>query len=118
MKKLLILIVFTAVFLHFYPQEKLTLWYEKNKSIFVDIFTQSTDTKIRLKADKIYQDLKPKFKQFKRQEQNYLKDITSSRATLLKFNTEFCKQNKSNPNLHIKNQKLICEGIQKYSSLL
>lgn len=118
MKKLLVLIVFTAVFLHFYPQEELTLWYEKHKNELLNSVNQSTDTKIRLKAGKIYQDLEPKFNQFKPKELEYLKAITSDRATLLEFNTAFCENNEPNANLHIKNQKLVCAGIRKYQSLL
>lgn len=117
MKKLLILIVFAAVFLHFYPQEELTLWYEKHKNELLNTFAESTDTKVRLKAEKIYQDLTPKLKQFKQQEKEYLQTITSDRQTLSAFYDEFCQQKKQSAKLHANNQTLVCNTIRKYSSL-
>lgn len=118
MKKLLILIVFAAVYLHFYPQKELTLWYNEQKSQLLEAFSQATDTKVRLKADKIYQDLKPKFVHFKTQEQKYLKSITQDRQSLLNFYNEFCVEAKPNAKLHANNQKLVCKTITKYQSLM
>jgi len=117
MKNLLILIVSIAVFLHFYPQPELTAWYNEQKDTALESFSDATDTKVRLKADKIYEDLKPKLNQFRPSEQRYLKEITSSRPNIKKFNREYCGK-QQDPKLHRNNQALVCSTIAKYSNLL
>lgn len=118
MKKLLILIVFAAVFLHFYPQEELTNWYEDKKDEVIAIFDESTDTRVRLKPTKIYQDLTTDFKQFKTHEQAFVKEITQSREKLLTFYREYCETRKASAHLHASNQELVCQSIARYQSLM
>jgi hypothetical protein len=117
MKNLLILIVFAAVFLHFYPQPEVTKFYEEQKAYVLSLFSDATDTRVRLKADKIYTDLEPKFDSFRPSEIKRLKEITSDRTNVKQYYSEFCS-NKRDTKFHVANQELICKTITKYSSML
>ena len=70
MKKLLILIVAGALYFHYYPNEKLNNWLFEQKQTVLGYFSDATDTKVRLKSDKIYQDLAKDFGQFNSQEKD------------------------------------------------
>ena len=118
MKKLFILIVFIAVFLHFYPQQALTTWYDKNKNKLQQTFSQLTGTKIRIKPQKVYQDIEPKINQFKPLEKKFVIKITRSREAILAFHHDFCENKKNSAHLHTKNQILVCNSIQKYRARL
>jgi hypothetical protein len=118
MKKLLILIVAIAVFLHFYPQPEIESWLNEQKSDMMAKFSDATDTQIRLKADKIYSDLKSQFEHFSNEEQDFLKEVTSSRESVKTFFTDFCEGNKQSPHLHSENQKKVCNKIEQFSALL
>ena len=117
MKNLLILIVSIAVFLHFYPQPEVTAWYNEQKDQALDKFSDATDTKVRLKADKIYLELKPKLNQFRPSEQKHLKEITSSRPDIKKFYRNHCGK-QQDPKFNRQNQALVCATIAKYQNLL
>ena len=117
MKKLLILIVAAAIFLHFYPQPKLESWFNEQKTMVLAKFSAATDTKVRLKADRIYLDLKPKFSQFNEDEQKYLKELTRSRETVVEFYQTYCKSQQTTPKFHQKNQQLVCKKMDEYQSL-
>lgn len=118
MKNLLILIVAAAIFLHFYPQPKLEQWFEEQKTFVLGEFSDATDTKVRLKADKIYTDLKPHYNQFSSQELAFLKEITSNRKSVIAFYQEFCGTApvKRTPKFHQVNQTLVCKTISQYQS--
>jgi hypothetical protein len=121
MKNLLILIVAAAVYLHFYPNEEVTQYYNDSKIILLDSiseFTELTDTKVRLKADKIYLDLESKLAGFSEQEVAHLKEITSSRENVKSFYFTICKTEKRDYIFHITNEKKICATISRYSSML
>lgn len=119
MKKLLILIVFAAVYLHFYPEPKLTAWYLEQKAMLTGKMAKATDTKVRLKADKIFTDLKPEFKSFNSAEIDYLKEITTSRETVVAFNDKYCqKEHTYNAKLHQANLLKVCKTISNYAALL
>ncbi|WP_448565065.1 hypothetical protein [Thalassotalea ganghwensis] len=117
MKNLLILIVAFAIFLHFYPQPKLEAWYIEQKHMILEIFGDATDTKVRLRTEKIYEDLEPKFAQFSKKEITYLKEITAERKSVVAFYNNYCETNKGNPRLHINNKKLVCDTVGKYRHL-
>lgn len=118
MKNLLILIVAAAIFLHFYPQPKLEKWYQEQKETALNMFSDATDTKVRLKSDKILEDLQPKLNQFNEEEIEYLKEITESRRSVNNFNNDYCKTGELSARFHNKNQQLVCYTISKYQSLL
>ncbi len=117
MKKLLILIVAIATFLHFYPQPELNRWFNAQKSQVMSSFSAATDTKVRLKAEVIYNELQPKFNQFNNGEQKFLKEITGSRRSVIEFYQQFCQTKRSTAKLHQKNQTLVCNKIGQYQSL-
>ena len=118
MKKLLILIVFSAVFLHFYPQPALERWYMVKKTTMLNIFSEATDTRVSLKADKIYKDLTPRLDQFNANEQQYLKEITMDKNSVKVFFIQYCQEKKHNSKFHVSNQKIVCAAINNYQSLL
>ncbi|SEL49446.1 hypothetical protein SAMN05216262_11245 [Colwellia chukchiensis] len=118
MKKLLILIVAIALYFHFYPNEKLNLWLAQQKTSILSLFSDATDTKIRLKSDKIYQDLSRDFATFNSQEQAYVAEITASRASVNRFNETYCLGKKRTPKLQRENLLKVCETIAQYANLL
>jgi len=118
LKNLLILIVFAAVYLHFYPQPKLTIWFQQQKKTIFSEVEKATDTKVRLKADKIFSDLKGDFKSFREEEILQLKKITSSRAKVNSFYKKYCQHKNSNPIIHHTNVAKICHTIDNYQALL
>ncbi|WP_114324936.1 hypothetical protein [Candidatus Colwellia aromaticivorans] len=118
MKNLLILIVATALFLHFYPQPEVTKFYNDQKKMLLDGFSEFSDTKVRLKADKIFVDLKAKLSQFSAEEVEYLKEVTSSRANVKSFFEEYCKSEKRSAIFHSDNQIEVCQTISQYESML
>jgi hypothetical protein len=118
MKNLLILIVSAALFLHFYPQPEVTKFYDEQKNSLLDGFAEFSDTKVRLKADKIFIDLKPKLTQFSPEEVKYLKEITESRDNVKNFFEEYCQSKKRSIIFHSNNQIDVCKTISQYESIL
>lgn len=118
MKNLLILIVAAAVYLHFYPNEEVTQYYNDSKIILLDSISEFTDTKVRLKANKIYLDLKNKLAGFSEQEIAHLKEITYSRENVKDFYFTICKTEKRDYIFHVTNEKKVCATISPYSSML
>jgi len=116
MKKLLILIIMAAIFLHFYPQPKLETWFNEQRTMALNAFSKATDTKVSLKADKIYQDLKPRLAQFNDEEKTYLKELTSSQDSVVNFYNKYCESQHVTPKFHQKNQSLVCTTMTKYQS--
>ncbi len=118
MKKLLILIIAAALFLHFFPQPPLEKWYEKQKEQLIEAVSSLTDTKVRLKSEKILTDLAPELASFNTDEQSHLKEITATRATVEHFYTHYCQSNKRHFTFHYENQKKVCQAISRHASLL
>ena len=118
MKNILILIVAAAVFLHFYPQPEVTKFYNETKETLLDGFSEFSDTSVRLKADKIFTDLKPEFNSFSSEEVDSLKEITSSRDNVNSFFQEYCKGKKRSAIFHSTNQSKICKTIAQYENML
>lgn len=118
MKNILILIVAAAVYLHFYPQPEVTKFYNETKDTLLDGFSEFSDTSVRLKADKIFTDLKPQFNSFSSEEVDSLKEITSSRKTVNSFFQEYCKVKKRSAIFHPTNQSKICKTIAQYENML
>lgn len=118
MKKLLILIVSAAIFLHFYPQPELTAWYEQQKAQVLTFFSDATDTKVRLKASKIYEELSAGKHSFSSNELNTIRQISQSRRQLKDFQQAYCEGNKSHPVFHQVNLKKVCTKIGEYQGLL
>lgn len=118
MKNILILIVFAAVFLHFYPQPEVTNFYNKTKESWQDGFAEFSDTSVRLKSDKILIDLKPELQHFSPKEIVLLEEVASSRKNVNDFYQDYCKSKKRSNVFHPKNQTKVCKTIAKYESML
>lgn len=117
MKNLLILIVAIALFLHFYPQKGLQDFYEQGKKKVLDTFSEATDTRVRLNPKKIASDLEVHLKQFNESERHFIDELTQSRKSVVEFYRNYCKSNKRSADLHITNQRLVCDTIAPYQSL-
>ncbi len=118
MKHLLILIVAAALYLHFYPNEEVTNFYQEKIGYLKGFFSEVGNTKVRLKADKIYTDLENDLENFSDKEVERLKVITSSRQVVKEFYTQICQTEKRDIVFHITNEKKVCSTISRYSSLL
>ena len=118
MKHLLILIVAASLYLHFYPNEKVTEFYNKQKQALLDSFGNFSDTKVRLKADKIYLDLENSLESFSEKEVKRLKEITSSRESIKDFYSIVCQTDTRDIVFHITNEKKVCSTINRYTSML
>ncbi len=118
MKHLLILIVAAAVYLHFYPNEKVTQLYNEGKAALLGGFSEFSDGKLRLKADKIYLDLESDLESFSEKEVERLKEITSSRDNVKAFYLTICKTDTRDTDFHINNEKKICLTINRYANML
>lgn len=118
MKHLLILIVAAALYLHFYPNEEVTEFYNKQKQALLDGFSEFSDTKVRLKAEKIYLDLASDLDSFSDKEVKHLKEITSSRENVKAFYFSICKTEKRDITFHITNEKRVCATINRYTTML
>jgi len=118
MKNILILIVAAALFLHFYPQPEVTKFYNETKETLLEGFSEFSDTNVRLKADKIFIDLKPELKSFSSEEVDSLKEITSSRKNVNVFYQDYCKDKKRSAIFHSANQAKICKTISQYENML
>jgi hypothetical protein len=121
MKNLLILIVAAAVYFHFYPNEEVTQYYNDSKAVLLDSFSEFnelTDTKVRLKADKIYLDLESELAAFSEQEVEHLKEISSSRDNVKAFYFTICNTDKRDFVFHLTNEQKVCATISRYSSML
>lgn len=118
MKHLLFLIVAAAIYFHFYPNEKVTKIYLETKQVALDSFSVFGETQIRLKADKVYQDLESDLERFSVEEIKHLKEITSSRENVKNFYYSICKTEKRDIFFHINHEKKVCSVIDNYANLL
>ena len=118
MKHLLFLIVAASVYLHFYPNAEVTKFYNDKKLAVLIWFADFSDTKVRLKADKIYTDLEHKIDHFSDKEVEHLKVLTSSRNNVKTFYFTICKTEKRDIVFRISNEKMVCGTIGHYSNLL
>jgi len=118
MKNILILIVAIALFLHFYPQSEVTQFYNEQKEVLLEGFNEFSDTKVRLKADKVFIDLESKLDSFSTEEVEYLKEITSSRSNVKTFYQNYCQEKTANATFHSVNQGKVCHTISKYENML
>jgi len=118
MKKLLILIVAAAVFLHFFPQPKLEKWVNEQKDYLVEMFSSATDTKVRLSANKVRSDIEKRFNQFSEDEKNYTYEITKDSKSVVSFYRNKCGKADKSVQLQAANKKIVCDTISKYKSFM
>ncbi len=117
MKNLLILIVAIALYLHFYPNAEVTKFYTEKKVLLLEQFATFSDTKVRLRSEKIYADMQPHFENFSEEEIERLKDITSSRDKVKEFYFAICKTEQRDFMLNTNNEAKICSTIGRYTSM-
>jgi hypothetical protein len=118
MKKLLILIVAIALYLHFFPNTEASSFFNKQKEFLIEEFAKFSNTRVTLKAEKIYSDLEPKLETFSAEEVFHLKEITSSKESVSTFYNETCRVKTRDYIFHRKNQNKVCQAIANYTHLL
>ena len=111
MKKILILIVGIALYLHFYPQPELSNWYESKKAEFLDSMAKSTKVTFKSNLDGVYDELKKEFIGFSKQELENLKVITSSLESITEFYQTSCTGGKETKLFHPDNTSKVCNKI-------
>ena len=116
-KKLLILIVAAAVYLHFYPNQELNEWFSTTKEEAQQTFAEISDTKAKMAPSKLISALQQEFKKFSKKEVAYVKLIAESRDSLKAFHNEYCVKPKDNPRLRREYQSTVCETINRYRIL-
>ena len=117
MKNLLILIVAIALYLHFYPNAEVTKFYNEKKTFLLEGFATFSDTKVRLKSEKIYTDLQSDLAAFSEEEVTHLKELTSSRDNVKEFYFAVCQTDERDVVFHIKNEAKVCNTISRYVSM-
>jgi hypothetical protein len=118
MKHLLFLIVVASLYLHFYPNEKVTAFFNEQKQMLLGQFDELTNTKLQLKADIIYDDLRNDLGSFSDKEVERLKSISASRVNVKEFYLTICQTDKRDIVFHINNEKKVCKTISRYSNML
>jgi len=117
MKNLLILIVAIALYLHFYPNDEVTKFYNDKKTFLLEGFAAFSDTKVRLKSEKIYTDLQSDLAKFSEEEVAHLKELTSSRDKVKEFYFNICQTDQRDVIFHINNEAKVCSTIARYVSM-
>lgn len=116
MKKLLILIVGFAIFLHFYPQPELEDWVDEQAESLFDGYGDVFDTKAQLNVDKVWTDLQSQLHSFTAKEKLLLREITLKRHATKVFYRDYCVARKREHTFQEDNQKRVCLTIHKYRS--
>ena len=118
MKKLLILIVAFALFLHFYPQPELEEWYGKKKDSALEGFSDVFDTQARISPNRILIDLRHDMKYFTPKERAKLEDIATSGRSIKDFYDESCIAKKRQFVFRPDTLRKVCKTISNYIRLL
>lgn len=115
MKKILILIVGIAIYLHFYPQEELTQYYEDKKAELMTKLSQSTKVSFTTNLHNIYEELKAEYIGFSSAELAEIKAVTRSVDHLTEFHQKVCLQGQaSNTPFHPDNLDKVCQKITQF----
>lgn len=116
-KNILIIIVAIAVYLHFYPNEALTNWYNTTKESATTQFADIADTKARVAPSKLINVLQQDFKKFSKHEVAYVKELAQSRESLRAFHKDYCETGKDNRRLRRDYQLIVCAKLEQYRIL-
>jgi hypothetical protein len=115
MKKILILIVLIAMFLHFNPQPEVTQWYENKKSELLNIMAESTVSTSKIETKNLFSAFQNEFLGFSTDELKKLKDITHSIDDISAFHQKHCKDGASRSNLfHPDNEDKVCQKLTNF----
>ncbi|QBY04276.1 hypothetical protein E2K93_07685 [Thalassotalea sp. HSM 43] len=116
-KKILVIIVAAAVYLHFYPNAELTAWYNEQIGSAKQNFSEIADTKARVAPSKILTVLQPEFKKYSKREVAYVESIAASRDDLRLFYDEYCPNLKTNTRLRRAYLQQVCDTVDQYRIL-
>lgn len=115
MKKILILILSIALFLHFFPQPEISQWYEKTKEEILDQAADATTTVNKLKSSKIYQELKDEYIGFSDAELSEIKALTETVDSVERFYKESCTSSgNGSSKFHPDNLYKVCNKIKQH----
>ena len=116
-KKILIIIVAAAVYLHYYPNEELTNWYNSSKEEAQTKFADISDTNARVAPSKLISVLQQDFKTFSKNEVTYVKSLAESRESLREFHKSYCLTEKNNDRLSRDHLLKVCSTLEQYRIL-
>lgn len=113
MKKIFILIVAAAVYLHFYPSSELGVWWKQQLQWLDEQTSEYTDTKVRVRPSKLVTVLTPEFSKYSRMEEAYIRELAESRENIKEFYFEYCNEPNVNRRLNRVLQNRVCEVIEQ-----
>lgn len=116
MKKILILIVVIALFLHFNPQPEVNKFIEQQKTSFLDTMAEFSGTKVRMKSSTILTNMEDQLTSFSSEELHKLKEITLTRASVRDYFNSSCQPGQSDPTFHSINHSKVCQQISNFLS--
>ncbi|TRX58010.1 hypothetical protein [Thalassomonas sp. M1454] len=116
-KKILVIIVAAAVYLHFYPNEELTNWFNSSKEEAQTKFADISDTKAKVAPSKLISVLQRDFKNFTKFEVAYVKELAESRENLREFHKTYCETEQGNERLRREHVKKVCSTLEQYRIL-
>ena len=111
MKKIFIIIIFTSVYLHFYPQPELTRWYEKTKLSALSKLHSLSKVKFKAHLDKSYQLWMEDFHSFSPQERENLKDIMSTYHDIDIYYQAHCIESSEQTFFYRENHTRVCAKL-------
>ena len=116
MKKILILIVVIALFLHFNPQPEVNEFLEEQKTSFLDTMAEFSGTKVRMKSSTIIEKMDDQLASFSPAEMQKLKEITLTRSSVRSYFNKHCKAGQSDPEFHSQKHQKVCSQISHFLS--
>ncbi|WP_394171811.1 hypothetical protein [Thalassotalea litorea] len=114
MKKILILIVAAAVYLHYYPSPQLNAWWEEQKTAIDNKFNDVMDTKARVSPSKLLSVMAGDLRKASKNERAYIEQLTESRDNIRNYYNEYCSTGKHNRRLSKNLQLNLCSNIEQH----
>ncbi|TKB46611.1 hypothetical protein [Thalassotalea mangrovi] len=117
MKKIIILIVAAAVYLHFYPSPQLNAWWESQKAWMDGHVNEFADTRARVSPSKLLTVMSPHLKKYSKSERSYVEELATSRENIRDYYNEFCSGGNYNRRLNRELQQQLCSTIDQHRLL-
>lgn len=114
MKKILILIVVIALFLHFNPQPEVNEFIEEQKAEFLDTMAEFSGTKVRMKASTILKNMESELSTFSPKEMTKLREITLTRDSVKNYYKNHCQAGQTDPEFHTVNFRKVCKHVDEF----
>lgn len=119
MKKILILIVTTAIYLHFFPQPELEQFYQEKKASLLNSLSKSTKVGFKANLNGFVEGLTDNSIGFSPEEVNELKAISSSVESLTGFYQETCiNKHQQGSGFHSDNINKVCQQAKSFINKL